>query len=293
MDEATRAKAIEKLKKTSNMIGYPDVWRNYDALTIRRDAYGANAIAAGAFELRRQLAQIGKPVDRGEWHMTPPTVNAYNNGELNQMVFPAGILQSPFFDKHASIAMNYGAIGMVIGHELTHSFDDEGRKFDGDGNLRDWWTPSVATEFDRRASCIVKDYDGFEALPAEPAHDGKPAIEAVHLKGALTLGENIADLGGIKIAFAAMHLAKERAGAGWKTIGPYTDDQQFFLSFAQGWCGKLRPEEARRRAVVDHHSSSKFRVDGPLANLSEFADAFQCKPGSKMVRKADDRCQVW
>ncbi len=278
MDDATKQKAHEKLGTVDNKIAYPDTWQGYDGLTIRRDAFYASASAAGAYELRRQLAKIGKPVDRTEWGMSTPTVNAYYNAQLNEMVFPAGILQPPFYTQGANDAVNYGAIGFVVGHELTHGFDDEGRKFDAKGNLTDWWSRPVGEEFERRAGCVEKQYDAY------------PVIDEVKLNGKLTLGENIADLGGLKLAFAAYQAS--RAGQLPEApVGGYSADQQFFLAAAQVWCTQIRPENARLRAATDPHSSARWRVNGPLANLPEFARAFQCKAGDAMVRA--DRCEIW
>ena len=276
-DDATRAQAHEKLAAIVNKIGYPDQWRNYDALEVQRDSYWTNVMRASEFETHRELAKIGKPVDRNEWIMTPPTVNAYYEPSLNEMVFPAGILQPPFFNRAAVKPVNYGAIGMVMGHELTHGFDDQGRQFDAKGNLRDWWSAPVGKEFETRAQCVVDQYNGYVA------------VDDLHLNGKLTLGENIADLGGLKLAHAAY--IKGRGGAAAQKVGNWTDDQLFFLGTAQAWCMKMRPETARMKVTVDPHSPARFRVDGPLSNLPEFANAFQCKPGDKMVRKA--QCTVW
>jgi putative endopeptidase len=278
MDEATKLKASEKLVAVDNKIAYPDRWQSYDGLTIQRDAFYDSASAARAFELRRQLAKIGKPVDRTEWGMSPPTVNAYYNAQLNEMVFPAGILQPPFYTQGANDAVNYGAVGFVVGHELTHGFDDEGRQFDAKGNLTDWWSRAVGEEFLRRAECVVKQYDAY------------PVIDEVKLNGTLTLGENIADLGGLKLAFAAYQAS--RAGKLPEApVGRYAADQQFFLAAAQVWCTQIRPENARLRAATDPHSNSRWRVNGPLSNLPEFARAFQCKAGDAMVRA--ERCDIW
>jgi endothelin-converting enzyme/putative endopeptidase len=276
-DDATRGQAHEKLAAIVNKIGYPDQWRNYDALEVQRDSYWTNVMRASEFETHRELAKIGKPVDRNEWAMTPPTVNAYYEPSLNEMVFPAGILQPPFFNRAAVKPVNYGAIGMVMGHELTHGFDDQGRQFDAKGNLRDWWSAPVGKEFETRAQCVVDQYNGYVA------------VDDLHLNGKLTLGENIADLGGLKLAHAAY--VKGRGGAAAQKVGKWTDDQLFFLGTAQAWCMKMRPETARMKVTVDPHSPARFRVDGPLSNLPEFANAFQCKPGDKMVRKA--QCTVW
>jgi endothelin-converting enzyme/putative endopeptidase len=280
MDDATRAKSLEKLTKVLNKIGYPKKWRNYDGLAVARASLIDNVANANAFEERRKLGEAGKATDKDEWEMTPPTVNAYYEPTLNEMVFPAGILQPPFYAKTQSPAMNFGAIGMVVGHELTHGFDDEGRQFDAEGNLRDWWTPSVSAEFDRRAACVEKQFDDYVA------------IDELHVKGKLTLGENIADLGGLKLAYAALGRA-EREHPATPPLGGFTPEQQFFLGFAQGWCTNIRPEAARLLASVDPHSPARWRVNGPLANLPEFASAFQCKEGDKMVHGPDKRCVVW
>lgn len=278
MDADTRARAEEKLALVTNKIGYPDRWRSYDGLAVARGDHLGNHARAAAFEKRRQLARIGRPVDRGEWYVTPPTMSAFYSPSMNEMVFPAGLLQPPFFGKDASTARNHGALGWIVGHELTHGYDDEGRQFDGHGNLRDWWTPSVAAEFERRASCVVKQFDGYVA------------VDEVHVNGKLTLGENIADLGGVRLALAAFHkdLAdhpEARAG------GAFTDDQQFFLGFAQASCMSFRPEEVRLRASFDPHSPPHFRVNGPVSNMPEFAAAFSCAAGSPMV--SANRCEVW
>jgi endothelin-converting enzyme/putative endopeptidase len=280
MDEPTKARAREKIAALVNKVGYPDTWRDYASMTISRESYFQNLVAANRYETNRQLDKVGKPLDRTEWLMTPPTVNAYYNPAMNEMVFPAGILQPPFFNKAAPETVNYGAIGMVVGHELTHGFDDQGRKYDAKGNLTDWWTPQVAKEFDRRAECVATQYSGYESLPG------------VHLNGKLTLGENIADLGGLKLAHAAMRAAMEGKPPPPAVAG-FDPEQQFFLGYAQSWCSKYREENLRLRAVTDPHSPAKQRVNGPLSNLPEFAKAFQCAEGTPMVRAAAERCEVW
>ena len=277
MDDPTRKAAVEKLHAIANKIGYPDAWRDYSTIKITRDSYIGNVEAANNFEHKRQLAKIGKPVDRNEWLMSPPTVNAYYDASKNEMVFPAGILQPPFYGRKAADAVNFGAIGMVMGHELTHGFDDEGRKFDAKGNLSLWWSPATNLEFEKRAQCVIDQFNNYEVI------DGQK------INGKLTTGENIADLGGIKLAYRAFQALHK--GAGGKPAKGYTDEQLFFLGTAQAWCGKRRPELERQRLITDPHSSPKFRVNGPLSNLPEFAAAFQCKPGSKMVRA--DACVVW
>jgi putative endopeptidase len=272
MDEPTRKAAIVKLGKIANKIAYPDKWRNYDRLTISRASYLENTKNAAAFEYARQMAKVGKPIDRTEWQMSPPTVNAYCDAQLNEMVFPAGILQPPFYSNSAPRATNYGGIGMVMGHELTHGFDDEGRQFDAEGNLRVWWSKGVNDEFERRAACVEKQFDAF-------------TVGDVHVNGKLTLGENIADLGGLKLAYRA--LSKERP----EPRGAYSSEQEFFIGFAQSWCGKLRDEALRHLIATNEHAPPSFRVNGPLSNLPEFAQAFTCKADARMVRK--DRCEVW
>jgi putative endopeptidase len=285
MDESTRTKAEDKLTKIVNKIGYPTKWRSYDGLTIDRASFLANAERASVFENKRELAKIGKPVDKEEWEMTPPTVNAYYEPTMNEMVFPAGILQVPFYGKEQTPALNFGAIGMVVGHELTHGFDDEGRQFDADGNLRDWWTPTVSAEFDKRAACVEHQFD--EYVP----------IDDMHIKGKLTLGENIADLGGLKLSFAA--LLRAEGGVPGATPAPmanasgFTPAQQFFVGFAQAWCANYRPEALRLLVATNPHSPPKYRVIGPLSNLPEFSSAFGCKEGSPMVPAAAKRCEVW
>ncbi|MGO8995977.1 MAG: M13 family metallopeptidase [Polyangiaceae bacterium] len=272
MDETTRARALEKAHKVANMIGFPDHWRNYDALKIDRKSNVLNHMHSAAFEKHRDLAKIGKPVDRSEWDMTPPTVNAYYDPSMNEMVFPAGILQPPFFAVTRPAAANIGAIGSIMGHELTHGFDDEGRKFDGNGNMIDWWTDSVSADFDKRASCVADQFDSYVA------------VDDVHVNGKLTLGENLADLGGLKLALG---LARKSAPAVAET------DRQFFLSFAQAWCGDIRPELLRVITKVDPHSPAKWRVNGPLSNMSDFANAFSCRAGDAMVRPPEKQCSVW
>ncbi len=281
MDDATRQAALAKLKAITNKIGYPDKARDYSALTITADSYLKNAIAADTFEHRRDLAKIGKPLDRSEWLMTAQTVNAYYEPLLNEIVFPAGILQPPMFQRGAVRAANYGGIGMVMGHEVTHGFDDEGRRFDAQGNMKEWWTEKVGTEFDRRAACLVEQYNGYTPIPGEN----------VHLDGKLTLGENIADLGGLKLAYHALKLANKAKPEKLPPGSAFTEDQIFFLNAAQSWCDKRRPEFARLLATLDPHSPPEFRVNGTLGNLPEFAAAFKCQPTDKMVQK--NRCAVW
>ncbi len=279
MDKKTKELAFAKLAKIANQIAFPDKWRQYDALKIEKGAFFKNVQSANAFEEKRTLAKIGKPVDRQEWFMTPPTVNAYYDPSMNQMVFPAGILQPPFYSTAAHPAANFGAIGMVMGHELTHGFDDEGRQFDADGNLKDWWTPETNAEFERRASCVEKQFDGYVVLGEK-------------INGKLTLGENIADLGGIKLSFGALvqyaksHPFKPEGGADGAT-----PEQRFYLGYAQAWCGKYRDETMRLLVATNPHSPPQSRVNGPLSNQPSFATAFSCTRGQPMARK--DACEVW
>lgn len=280
MGEATKAQALAKLDAMRVKIGYPDAWRDYSALEINRTAYLENVLAARRFEFRRSLAKVGKPVDRSEWSMTPMTNNAYYEPTLNELVFPAGVLQPPFFDPEADDAANYGDIGATIGHEMTHGFDDGGRQYDAQGNLRDWWTAEDAKAFTERAALLVKQFDAFEPLPG------------LRINGTLTLGENLADLGGLAIAYDAFMLARQSS----PTAGPpdgFTREQRFFLSYAEAWRFKLRPEFLRGRLVTDEHSPPRYRVLGPLANLPEFAAAFRCRPGDAMVRPAEARVNLW
>jgi putative endopeptidase len=284
MSAATKARAEEKLHAVANKIGYPDKWRDYSTLTVARgDAFG-NALRASAFEEKRQLAKIGKPVDRGEWGMTPPTVNAYYDPQMNDINFPAGELQPPFYDPRQDDAVNYGSIGGTIGHELTHGFDDEGRQFDGKGNLEDWWTPTDAKQFTERADCVVNEFNGFVG------------VDNLHVNGKLTLGENLADLGGLKLAFLAYLDRAQRQGMdlqakGTAEYGGLTPDQQFFVSYGQSWCQNNRPENLRVRIQSDPHSPEEFRVNGVVPNLPEFQRAFACKTGQPMAPAK--RCAVW
>ena len=279
MSPETKQQALIKLKKIEDKIGYPNKWRDYSSLTIvRGDALG-NVYRSSDFEFRRQLDKIGKPVDRGEWLMTPPTVNAYYDSQLNTINFPAGILQPPFFDKQADDAVNYGAIGAVIGHELTHGFDDQGRKFDPDGNLRDWWTDKDGKEFEARAKCVADEYSGFEATPG------------TKLNGNLTLGENTADNGGVRIALMALQNTMRDKGEKDTTVDGFTTDQRFFLAFGQVWCANITPEALRLRAQADPHSTPQWRVNGVVSNLPEFRKAFNCKTGQPMA--PENACHVW
>ena len=281
MTEDTKKQAKVKLDAIHNKIGYPDVWRDYSSLKIVRGDLLGNFVRANQFEARRQIVKIGKPVDRNEWQMSPPTVNAYYSPPRNEIVFPAGILQPPFFDKQADDAVNFGGIGIVIGHELTHGFDDQGRKFDPEGNLRDWWTAQDGTEFEKRASCVADEYSNFVA------------VDDRKLNGKLTLGENTADNGGARIALMALErrIADDKTGKEGHTIDGYTPQQRFFLGFARVWCEKRRPEYSRMLVSVDPHSPGKYRVDGVVQNMPEFQKAWGCKAGQPMVR--ENACRVW
>ncbi len=280
MSDRTRKQALKKLDAIAVKIGHPDRWRDYSGLRVNHDVYARNVMAASTFEVRHDLAKIGKPTDRGEWRMTPPTVNAYYNANRNEIVFPAGILQPPFFDPNADDAVNYGAIGMVIGHELTHGFDDRGRQYDADGNLRQWWQPEDERRYKERAARIAEQYSRYVAL------------DDLKINGQLTLGENIADLGGLKIAFEALKKTLAAAGGGKKVQG-YTPEQRYFLSFAQMWRGKIRPEALRLRLVVDPHSPARFRVLGPLYNMPEFFDAFDVPADKRKGRLNPRPVSIW
>ncbi len=287
MDEATKEKAKEKVHKMANKIGYTDSWRDYTSLEVGSGSLLKNQKAGQRFASLRELAKIGKPVDRTEHQMPPTLVNAQYNPTMNDMTFPAAILQPPFFSAESFGAANYGGIGMVVGHELTHGFDDEGRQFDGDGNLKDWWTKGSGEAYTKKAACVAKQYSSYEVLPAQDV-DGK-LTPAQHINGELTLGENIADNGGLKMAFLAyQELRKDKAPV---LQGALTEDQQFFLAFGQSWCSNFRPEMLKLQAQTDPHSNSRFRVNGSVSNSPEFAAAFACKAGSKMAPV--ERCQVW
>jgi putative endopeptidase len=281
MTDATRAKALAKFARFTQKIGYPDKFRDYSSVKITRGDYLGNVRRAAAFEARRQTARVGKPVDRTEWNMTPPTVNAYFNPLQNEIVFPAGILQPPFFDVSMDDAVNYGGIGVVIGHEITHGYDDQGRKHDADGNLKQWWTKEDAREFEARAQKVVEEYNAFEPLPG------------IHVNGRLTLGENLADLGGVSIAYDALERVLARDPARRKMIDGLTPEQRFFISFAQIWRTNVRDAEARRLVLTDPHSPGRFRAVGPLVNFKEFFDAFAIKPGDPMWRAPELRAHLW
>ena len=279
MSDATKQKALGKLNTFMKKIGYPDKWKDYSKLEISGDNYLKNVFAAAAFEYNYNISKLGKPVDRTEWGMTPPTVNAYYNPAFNEIVFPAGILQFPFFDKDADDAVNYGGIGGVIGHEMTHGFDDQGRQYDAEGNLKDWWTPEDAAKFTEKADVVIKQYDSYTVL------------DTVHVNGHLTIGENLADLGGIAIAYEAFKKTKQ--GQSEEKIDGFTPDQRFFLSWAQVWRGQATPEETANRIKTDPHSPGVWRCNSPLMNMPEFYKAFNIKEGDKMYRPEAERAKVW
>lgn len=281
MSPETRAKGLAKFDRFTQKIGHPEKFRDYSAVKIRRDDFLGNVERAAIFESKRVFARVGKPVDKTEWEMTPQTVNAYFNPLQNEIVFPAGILQPPFFDLEADDAVNYGAIGVVIGHEVTHGYDDQGRKYDVDGNLNDWWSDADGKEFDARAQKLVDQYGGYEALPG------------LKVNGRLTLGENIADLGGASIAYEALQRALVKDPAKRKSIDGFTPEQRFFLSLAQLWRTNWREAELRRRITVDPHSPGQFRAIGAHVNLQEFYDAFGIKPGSPMYVPLEKRAKIW
>jgi putative endopeptidase len=279
MSDSTKQKAEQKLSAFLKKIGYPSTWKNFDDVAIDRSDYFGNGERLAMHYYRERVNKIGRPVDKNEWGMTPPTVNAYYNSTINEIVFPAGILQPPFFNVDADDAVNYGGIGMVIGHEMTHGFDDQGRQYDADGNLKDWWTTADAEKFKTRADLIVKQYDQFTVL------------DTLHVNGRLTLGENLADIGGISIAYDAFKMTDQ--GKGNETIDGLTPDQRFFLGFSQAWRLKMRPETMRTYIAIDEHSPEHYRVDGPLYNFDPFYKAFDISEKDKMYRKPEDRTLIW
>jgi endothelin-converting enzyme/putative endopeptidase len=278
MSPETKAKALVKLAQMRKKLGYPDHWRDYSAMTVTRGDMLGNASRAAGFELQRELNKIGKPVDRSEWEMSPPTVNAYYDPQMNDINLPAGILQPPFFSPKYDDAVNFGATaGGTVGHEMTHGFDDEGRQYDGHGNLTDWWTKADAVKFNQRAQCVVDQYSGYVA------------VDDIHINGKLTLGENVADLGGVRLGYVALMniLAKKPVGP----IGGFTPAQRYFIAYAQSWCGATRPEAIRLRTATDPHSPPQFRVNGVVSDMPEFRAAFACKADAPMVAKKV--CRVW
>jgi putative endopeptidase len=279
MSDATKAEARDKLSKLSVKIGYPDKWKDYSKLRVTRDDLVGNLLRSAQLEFQRNLDRLGKPVDRTEWFTTPQTVNAYYQPTRNDVTFPAAILQPPFFDPNADDAVNYGGIGAVIGHEISHAFDDQGRKFDGTGNLRDWWTPQDVQRFTARTAALVAQYSAYEPLPGE------------HVNGQLTLGENIADLSGLTVAFRAYRLSLDGRPAA--VLDGFTGEQRFFLGFAQVWRGKTRDKQERSLLLSDPHSPSEFRTNGVVTNLPEYYAAFAVKQGDKLFRLPDQRVKIW
>ncbi len=280
MSDATKAKALEKLSTFVPKIGYTDKWKSYGGLAIDRGSFAQNIIRSAQFETRRQLNKIGKPLDRTEWFMTPPTVNAYYNPPMNEIVFPAGIMQPPFFDPNADDAVNYGGMGAVIGHEITHGFDDQGRQFDAKGNLTDWWTKEDEERFTKRADVVVDQFNNYAA------------IDSLKVNGKFTLGENIADLGGLSIAYHAFKKTLDPAKEQQKIDG-YTPAQRFFLAWAQMWRRNYTPQNLRQRIVTDPHAPNVFRCNGPLSNMAEFFEAFGCKDRDAMVRAKEKQVKIW
>ncbi|MBS1614657.1 MAG: M13 family metallopeptidase [Bacteroidetes bacterium] len=279
MTPETKTLALAKLNAFMKKIGYPDKWKTYEGLKIVPDDYASNIFATSNWDYNYQINKLGKPVDRSEWQMTPPTVNAYYNPAFNEIVFPAGILQYPFFDEQADDAVNYGGIGAVIGHEMTHGFDDQGRQYDANGNLKNWWTPADSAAFVQRANKVVQQFNNYTVL------------DTVHVNGELTEGENLADLGGVAIAYEAFK--KTEQGKNGKKIDGFTPDQRFFLSWAQVWRANTRPQELAQRIITDPHAPSMLRCNGPLSNMPEFYAAFNIKPGDKMWRADSIRAKVW
>jgi putative endopeptidase len=279
MGPATRQQALAKLSAFTRKIGYPDKWRDYSSYAVDRISYAANQMRGAEFAFQRDVNKIGKPVDRTEWQMTPPTVNAYYDAEMNEIVFPAGILQPPFFDPDADDASNYGAMGAVIGHEMTHGFDDQGRKFDAQGNLHDWWTPEDQKNFNERAQCVKEQFESYKVQGD------------LHENGDLVLGESIADLGGLNIAYRA--LEKELAGKRPPSIGGFTPEQRFFLAYTQIWAANDRPEFERLMLNTNPHPLGRLRAIAAPSNMPAFSQAFGCKEGDALVRTAAIRCQIW
>ena len=283
MSDATKQEALKKLNSFTVKIGYPDKWKDYSTLTISRESYLQNVLAARKWAAMDNASKFGKPIDRNEWGMTPPTVNAYYNPPMNEIVFPAGIMQPPFFDPKADDAVNYGGMGAVIGHEITHGFDDQGRQYDSEGNLKDWWTKEDADKFNQRADMVGKQYSAFQPL------------DSVYVNGKLTMGENLADLGGLTIAYSALQkqLKKQYPAGNYPKYDGLTPEQRFFLSWAQVWRTNARPEYLRQQVLTDPHSPAQFRTNGPLMNMPQFYEAFGCKEDAKMVRAQTDRTKIW
>ncbi len=279
MSPTTKAQAEEKLHAVTNKVGYPDHWRDYSNLKIVRGDAAGNIERVGGFELHHELSKIGKPTDKLEWSMSPPTVNAYYNPQANTTNFPAGILQPPYYDPQMGDAVNYGEGGGLEGHELTHGFDDEGRQFDGHGNFHQWWTATDEQKFKQRADCVADEYSKFVA------------VDDLHVNGRLTLGENIADIGGVRLGYLAWQQKLQQGGKPDPDLAGMTPAQQFFTAYAQSWCSHSRPEEMRVRVQADPHSPEEYRVNGVVMDLPEFQQAFQCKPGQAMAPQ--QRCSIW
>jgi endothelin-converting enzyme/putative endopeptidase len=279
MSDATKKQSLVKLAGIRNKIGYPDKWRDYSSIKLSPDDFAGNMERAGSFELHRQINKIGQPVDHGEWQISAATVDAYYNPQMNDINFPAGVLQPPIYDRKLDDAPNYGDTGGTIGHELTHGFDDEGSQFDAKGNLKDWWTKEDREKFDARTKCVDDQYSSYVS------------VEDVHLNGKLTLGENVADLGGEILAFMAWQT--KTSGMNLQPVDGLTPEQRFFVGFAQWDCANERPDDLRMRASTDPHASAKFRINGVLVNMPDFAKAFSCKAGQPMVRPADQVCKIW
>jgi len=279
MSDSTKLKAKEKLAAISKKIGYPDTWKDYSNVRIARDTYFENIVSASASAYKRELTKLGKPVDKSEWYTTPSTVTAYNNPSANEIVFPAGILQSPYFDNEADDALNYGGIGMVIGHEITHTFDDQGAQYDKDGNVKDWWTKDDYEKFKSRIQQVIDQYSTFTVL------------DSLHVKGDMTVGENTADIAGIAVAYDAFKMTKE--GQDSTKIGNFTPDQRFFLSVARIWKVKMKDEFLRLWINNNPHSPPNWRVNGPLMNTTPFYNAFDVKPGDTMYLPKEDRITIW
>jgi putative endopeptidase len=279
MSEATKQRALKKLAAFKVKIGYPDKWEPYTGLVITRDDYAGNLKRVAMWKYNFNVSQLGKPVDKARFNMTPPTVNASYSPNNNDITFPAGILQFPFFDFRADDAVNYGGIAAVIGHEMTHGFDDQGRQYDADGSLRDWWTKEDADKFKQRADKVVDQYNAYTVL------------DTLHINGRLTLGENLADMGGVSIAYEAFKKTKQ--GQSNTKIDGFTPDQRFFLSWAQVWRSSIRPESLAQRILTDPHSPEQFRGNAPLTNVDAWYSAFNVKPGDKLYKKPEDRIKVW
>ncbi len=279
MSDATKQKALDKLHAFTPKIGYPDKWKNYDGLVIARNSYFQNLRNTDIWEFKDMVGQLGKPVDRSRFGMTPPTVNAYYSPTMNEIVFPAGILQFPFFSPEADDAVNYGGIGAVIGHEMSHGFDDQGSQYDGKGNLHNWWTSEDRTKFEAKTKALGEQFDGYAVL------------DTIHVNGKLTMGENIGDLGGLNVAYTAFKLTKE--GQSNEKIDGFTPDQRFFLSWAQVWRGNILPQSAAQLIKTDSHSPGEYRTIGAPVNMDAWYNAFDVKPGDKLYKKPEDRIRLW